>query len=47
MLIASPVVDDLVVVPTEQGEVVEGGGSEVGPVLDVVQCRSVKRLFRI
>jgi hypothetical protein len=36
-------VDQVVVMPAEQHQVLQGGLAAVGPVLDVVQCRSVKR----
>jgi hypothetical protein len=37
------VVDQVVVMPAEQHQVLQAGLAAVGPVLDVVQCRSVKR----
>jgi hypothetical protein len=35
-------VDQVVVMPAEQDQVLQAGRSAVGPVLDVMQCRSVK-----
>jgi hypothetical protein len=35
-------VDQVVVMPAEQDQVLQAGRSTVGPVLNVMQCRSVK-----